>query len=247
MPRTVPSLTAILMTDDMGKVVFVDSHFLTIMGYEEAGMVIGEPLNHALGNASCAINQLVDELQEAGHIFDRPITLENMAGQAIQVRFAGHATYDHRGLFIGADLSLETVMDESQAIPAKIHTGKIDVHLLETYFTLHLQSVADYMIMIGGKSVRSAVETLINDTGWQNGWPIRWQHNRVVSELISSETGPQRQVEVYTAIMTKLMLYAIRITGKKQITKYLQKLEKRLNKDVLAQADKVGYRLALPD
>ena len=242
MSNSVTSSTAILMTDDMGKVVFVDSHFLALMGYEEAGVVIGEPLHRALGSASNVINQLIDELREAGQIFDRPLQLQDMDGHAVQVRFAAHSTYDHRGLFIGADLSLEAVMDEIEPIPTKIRLAKIDTHLLEAYFAPHIQSVSEYVIMLGGKSVRTAVEKLINDTGWQNGWPVRWQGNRIISELPASEASPQRQMEIYTALMTKLMLYATRITGKQQITKRIQKLEKKLNNDALAQADKVGYR-----
>src|SRR5689334_17231775 len=91
---------AMLFTNAMGQVVFVDRAFLTMMRYDDAGMVAGEPLHKVLGLDQKNALQLLDTLRRQGQVRDWELDFAQ-AGMSVRLSLAGVATRDEGGNFIG--------------------------------------------------------------------------------------------------------------------------------------------------
>jgi hypothetical protein len=82
--RPTENPAAVLMTNEMNQVVFVDSRFLGLMGYSEAGVIVGESLHKALGWALNTASELVEELKQTGHLPPRAVELQGAIGGPVR-------------------------------------------------------------------------------------------------------------------------------------------------------------------
>ncbi len=241
--------TAVLMTNEMNQVVFVDSRFLGLMSYSQAGVIVGEPLHKALGWALNTASELVQELKQTGHLPPRVVELQAAGGGSVRVVCTGIATYDHQGTFLGADLSLQWVNAASvigaQETPHAETPNAEDMIRLESYFLAYVQAIQAFLVMLGGQRFRVALKTMVNDTAEQNGWPVRLLDDYVNTEVSVTETSLQRQAEIYAALLTRAILYAVRIAGKNRVAKEIKAIDAKTDPQVRAIARQLGLPQAV--
>jgi hypothetical protein len=117
--------------------------------------------------------------------------------------------------------------------------------LLEGYFLAHVQTIQAFLVMLGGKRFGDALKKMVSDTAEQNGWPVRLLDDRIHTELRMTETSLQRQAEIYAALLTKVVLYAVRIAGKNRVAREIQAIESKTNPPAQALARQMGLQPAV--
>src|SRR5262245_30502243 len=101
--------TALLFTNNLGQVIFVDNAFLKLIAYPEAGVVAGEPLYKALGLDQQSAKQFMESLVKSGRVDEQPLKAHSPKGIELRLICSGVGSYDARGSFIGADITLREV------------------------------------------------------------------------------------------------------------------------------------------
>jgi len=240
---TTETQNAVLMTNEMNQVVFVEGRILGLMGYSEAGVIIGEPLHKALGFGLDTANEILHQLVQTGELSQQTLELETSQGSSIHVSCTGVASYDHQGVFIGADLWLR--WGQAAANEPNGPAGRIDdeaMALLEAYFLTRVEAIQAFLVMLGGRRFHNTLKNIINETAAQNDWPVHLKNGDVESDIRETVTSLERQAEIYAALMTKMLRYATRIAGAHRITREIEKLDAKTRPAALDLAQQLKLR-----
>jgi hypothetical protein len=249
----VPSL-AMLFTDALGQVVFVDHTFLRLMNLAEAGSVAGEPLHKALGMEQKAARQLLEDLRAAGHIQDRQLELQSVKGRTMKVVFTGVATYDESGTFLGADLTLRDLkratneikmVERGDVIKTRVQQLLDDdapvaaIDYVELYFKTQMEALHVLLVRLMGLWVRDQLDAVINEQAEQHGWGVRFRDGLFCMVFREDET------EMYRILLGTAADYAVSLIGARIVAREMQTVDANMDSRAFEAAFNAGVNLIL--
>lgn len=254
-PGTFSIPQALLFTDARGRVVFVDAHFLELLG-GSAGVHVGEPLHRVLGSAQAEISRLLNEVSSAGYAHDVPLTVEQ-GGQPRVLYCTGVATYDPNGAFIGADITLrEAGSGEPEAAPVT-HSDVLQQRIqqitseaegrktvedktrLALYFTTQIGAIRVLLARMGGPRVADTLEAALNKRARDNHWPMTISLGEVILD------DNRLDGAAYRALLEEALDYAANVIGRRVAQAEMQTVDGHINGETRDVAEQAGLRVLL--
>ncbi len=236
---------ALLFTNMVGQVIFVDHQFLK-MTKRSAGdvrNVVGKPLHEIVGLDRETVDQLMQDLARAGHVDARPLRLQDTSGATLSVYCSGVATYDSDGSFVGADLTLrqasETPDYETISLQEVLATQEESV--LKMYFSSQIQTLYNLLAQTGGKRLAGQLEKIVNETAQRNVWPVSMRLGQVKVDLKVT------QADVYKALLSKATAFASGVLGPGLVKRKMQAVDKSMDAKALQLISEAGLNHILPD
>jgi hypothetical protein len=245
----------VVYTDTGGRVVFVNRHFLQLLKVGEGGSSIGQSLWEVLGVEKQAALHLL-EAQQGGDKRELIVEYVRPDGSAAYILCTGEVAFDDAGNFIGVNIALEylreTRTEDPQYVSKVAGSGvtaqiseveaKVDETappLLEEYFVAIITSLQVLLARLAGPGIRESLETLIDELATAEGWPISVRDSQIV--ISPGEPG----VEVYRALLTEAIDYAVAVVGRRLIANEMETIYRQLAPNVLETARKSGLRWAI--
>jgi hypothetical protein len=243
--------TAVLFTNNLGQVIFVDHVFLNLMKYPEAGTVTGEPLHKALRLDQDTGKLLLDDLRQKGSLRDRLVEVHDATNGTLRLYVNGFATYDPNGNFLGADIMLRQSVEENEAPEEMLEHLNEDVTIpsrdmlsettfgeygqfLELYFTTHIKAHYVLFQRLIGLMARGNLDKLINQTAKKNGWTIEIKNGLFLRPLTG--TTP----EVYQALLREVLNYGVNMVGLRIVSRSVDKVDQDLHEGLIGLAQQHG-------
>lgn len=242
---------AVLFTDGMGQVVFVDQTFLKLMNYREAGVVAGEPLHKALQLDQKIAKSLLDDLRRHGQVADRMIEIPRSNGDGTRkVACTGVATFDDSGSFIGADLTLRRLsatdtsemgkLQRSDMMRSRIEQMMAEMIAeatdapLRVFFNAQIEALHVLLVRVIGRYGSNGLEQLVNTMARQHIWELHLS-NGVLT--IGTAALP---AEAYRALLNGAIKYAIDVIGARVVSRELNLIEENIDLNTRQQAENAG-------
>jgi hypothetical protein len=236
---------AMLFTNAMGQVVFVDRAFLRMMRYTDAGMVAGEPLHKVLGLDQKNALQLLDTLRRQGQVRDWPLETASANGH---ISLAGVATRDESGNFIGADITLRDltapeVVSHTDVLSTRVKEALAGAHpqgenevLLQLYFTTQIEALYVQMTRLVGLGARKHLDKAINDLAQKNKWAISMKDGH------ANSLTDQTDAPVFRALLTEAFNYGVGIIGRRVVAREMQRIDGQMDTRAVQLAGEAGLR-----
>jgi len=234
---------ALLMTNMLGQIIFVDHHCLRMLSLtqSDARMIIGKGLDEVLGIPSPMAEQLIKDVSKQRHISSRQITVKTSTGEAIDVLCSAIATYDNQSKFVGSDFTLKpiwTSIPEAKADEVSVDSDQLDSteeSYLQIYFTAQYTALQKLLAQVGGRRLSEYLDMVINETAERNVWPLRVQNGQLTINLKSSDA------DSYRALLAKSVNYANTVIGERIVNKELNAIDAKMNPKILEYVK--AYRL----
>ncbi len=233
--QTAPAETtqALLMTNTLGQVIFVDQPCLRLLKrhHNEARNIIGKPVHEVLGIDRSVTDQLIQQVGKRGRVEQQKVDIKDAFGTAISVMWSATATQDDKNAFVGADITLKPIQEvivntnDFETIDRRIDTT--DESYLQTYFVKQMQTLRDSMVELGGKRLGNNLDKIINDTAQRNVWPVTMIEGQIKIDVHSNDA------DIYRALISKGIAYAVSLVGKKMVIKKMQNVDKQLDANIL--------------
>lgn len=227
------SLQALLMTNTLGQVIFVDQPCLRLLKrhHNEARTIIGKPVHEVLGIDKPTIDQFIQQVGKRGRVEEQKVDIKDAFGTLISVMWSATATQDDKNSFVGADITLKPIQDvvvntsDFETVDRRVDTT--DESYMQTYFVKQLQTLRDSMVQLGGKRLGTNLDKIINDTAQRNVWPITMFDGQIEVDLQSNNA------DIYRALLSKGIAYAVSLIGKKLVIKNMQVVDRQFDAHVL--------------
>jgi serine/threonine protein kinase len=222
---------ALLMTNMLGQVIFVDHHCLRLLkrSDNEVRNIIGKPLQEVLGLPSKAAEGLLAEVRKSGRANLPQVDLKDSRGAALQVSCSALATFDDKKTLVGMDITLRPLVSivgaDSRPTMEVLDTG--EESFLQNYFIAQLEGLQSLLIQLGGRRLGKNLENIINDTAQRNVWPVSMQGGQVNVELSKTD------VDIYRALLAKAVAYAISVIGDRPVNKAMKAVDDQLDPQML--------------
>lgn len=238
-PKPTETTQALLMTNTLGQVIFVDQPCLRLLKrhHNEARAIIGKSVHEVLGLDRQVTDQFIQQVGKRGRVGEERIDIKDAFGTTISVLWSATATQDDKNAFVGADITLKPIQDvivntnDFQTVDKRVDTT--DESFMQTYFTSQMQALRDSMVQLGGKRLGANLDKIINDTAQRNVWPVTMFDGRINIELQSNNP------DVYRALLSKGIAYAVGLVGKKMVMKSMQNVDKQLDASILKVVDQL--------
>ncbi len=240
-PPTAPTETtqALLMTNTLGQVIFVDQPLLRLLKrhHNEARNIIGKALADVLGIERQISDQFIQQVGKRGRVEEQRVDIKDAFGTSIGVMWSATATQDDKNAFVGADITLKPIQDvivntqDFDTVDRRIDTT--DESYLQNYFVKQMQSLRDSMVQLGGKRLGTNLDKIINDTAQRNVWPVTMVEGKIDIALHSNDA------DIYRALISKGIAYAVSLVGKKMVIKGMQAVDKQLDAHILKVVDEL--------
>ncbi len=227
------SVSALLMTNMLGQVIFMDQTCLQLLRrrQSDARAVIGKSLHEVLGIERSVSDQLIKEIGKAGKISQRRLDIKDSRGSAVGVWCNANATRDDKGAFVGADITLRPIQDEIAPVSEpSIAPKNLDTSgetFAQAYFIKQMNALRNSLIQLGGQRLGRNLDTIINETAQRNVWPITMENGEIKVEVKNADT------DIYRALLAKGIAYAVNLVGKKMVMKGMQAVDKQLDSRLL--------------
>jgi hypothetical protein len=243
---------ALVFTDAMGRVVFVDHNFLKMMNCAEEGVAVGEPLREVLGIDHQAAVQLMREVTQNGYVLHRLLEVQAASDATICVWCTGAATYDNGKGFIGADFILQDatctgIPDEQlrghgdilsrlmRHIRAEARNRE-DQDILQSYFTAQVNALQVLLMRMGGAQLSVALEVIINEDARRNKWPITMQDGHIKIE------GRHVEACAYRMLLSQAVAYVADVVGQHVVVQEMEAVDEQVDGWTLELAGQSGMR-----
>lgn len=226
---------ALLMTNMLGQVIFVDQTCLKLLKrhYNEARAIIGKPLSDVLGVDRKLAEQIIQQIGKAGKLDSQRLDVRDSYRRNVSVKLSAVATRDDKGGFVGADFTLNPIQeivvsgaDGFDTVDKRIDTT--DESYLQLYFIKQMQALRTSAVQLGGKRLGDNLDRIINETAQRNVWPITMHNGEINIDLKSNDA------DVYRALLSKGIAYAVGLVGKKMVMKGMQSVDKQLDNHILS-------------
>lgn len=226
--------SALLMTNMVGQVIFVDQPCLRVLKrhHNEARAIIGKPLHEVLGIDRSTADQIIQNVSKSGKIEQQRLDIRDSRSRSVSVLYSAIATKDDKGNFVGADISLQTIADvvvppsdEFTTVDRRMNTT--DESFLQTYFARQMQSLRKALVEWGGKRLGTNLDRIINETAERNVWPVTMYDGQININVKSNDA------DVYRALLAKGIAYAVNLVGKKVVIKSMQSVDQQLDANIL--------------
>ncbi|MBN1427636.1 MAG: PAS domain-containing protein [Anaerolineae bacterium] len=245
----------LVFTDARGRIVFADNNFIELLHQNDTVSLVGEPLSKILRIAPQNISELISSIAQMGYVRDHMIEIQDMEEEPLNIACTGVATYDDQGVFIGADLTLCDIthfeptsvhlVDHGDILSARIkeiqnetkkQRGEEEQTFALGYFTAQVTAIQVLLGRMGGPRVREMVETLVNQTASQYGWPVELQGGHL---NIGQEGLP---LNAYTVLLEQVVDYGTNIIGYQAITYEMQMVDDQMTPHLREMAGQAGLR-----
>lgn len=238
-PKPTETSQALLMTNTLGQVIFVDQPCLRLLKrhHNEARTIIGKSVHEVLGVERQTTEQFIQQVGKRGRVGEERIDIKDAFGTTVSVMWSATATQDDKNAFVGADITLKPIQDvivntnDFQTMDKRVDTT--DESFMQTYFSRQMQALRDSMVQLGGKRLGTNLDKIINDTAQRNVWPVTMFDGRINIELQSNNP------DVYRALLAKGIAYAVGMVGKKMVIKSMQAVDKQLDASILKVVDQL--------
>lgn len=235
-------MTALLMTNMVGHVIFIDHQCLQVLKrhQSEARTIIGKPLHQVLGFERSLGDALLKAIDGAEEVIDEPFTITDAKGETQSVLLSAAATRDDDGKFVGSDIQLRLVREKSADLGSASYDTLQQPHdtreenYLQVYFKAQIEGLASLMKQWGGRKLVANLEDIINETGQRNVWPISMQDGYITVQLKREDT------DIYRAILARAISYTASMIGEKLVVRELQQIDKKMDPMVLQSAQHLG-------
>jgi serine/threonine protein kinase len=240
----VEATSALMMTNMVGQVIFVDQPCLRVLKrhHNEARSIIGKPLHEVLGIERTVADQIIQNVGKAGKIDQQRLDIRDARSRSISVLYSAVATKDDKGAFVGADITLQTIpdvvvppSDEFTTVDRRMNTT--DESYLQTYFAKQMQSLRAALVQWGGARLGNNLDRIINETAQRNVWAVSMSGGKIDINVKANDA------DVYRALLAKAIAYAVNLVGKKVVIKSMQAVDSQLESTIL----KVVQELKLYD
>jgi hypothetical protein len=246
---------ALLFTDSLGRVVFVDNNFLRMTHCPEEGIAVGEPLEDVLGLDRQTVAQLMREVAQNGYVLHRLLELCDATGASTCVWCTGVATYQNGETFIGADFILQdsawTGIPEAQSehhhadilsrllkyIRARARSLE-DQTLLQSYFTAQVNALQVLLARMAGLRTCVALEAIINESAQRSGWPVCMKDGSVEVEPMDVEAEARALCE----LLSQIVDYVVGVVGRRLVVQEMQAVDDQADEWALEAASRSGMR-----
>lgn len=256
--------SALLFTNALDKVVFIDNQAFELLRPPDIGTLVGENLHDVLGTDSKFTYQLIEEGVKNKTIERVPIEiLDHTAGTKKEVLLSAVATFDDDGNYIGSDITLqmpsiaestetkirthadslralaETIDPKPEPLDKEDITKEIEYREkaeLELYFTVKINTLHVLLSRVAGIRIAKSMEMVFNEAAKKNGWAVKLESGQASMEVEGINA------EIYRTLLEEILNYAINVTSLRIISQEMQKLEKQINANVLATAQKYGIQ-----
>ena len=231
---------ALLMTNMLGQVIFVDHHCLRMLkqSHGDARSIMGKNLADVLGIPLQESEQLIGTVSKQGRINAQPLTVMDAQGGELEVICSAVATYDNNKSFVGADFTLKPILVEAinEETPSKSEKlSSTEESNLQVYFTTLYASLQKLLFQLGGRRVSEHLDSVINETAGRNVWPVKVQGGKLTIDLKSSDA------DIYRALLAKSITYANSVIGERIVRKELDRVDAGMNPQILEYVK--NYRL----
>lgn len=228
------STQALLMTNMLGQVIFVDQPCLRLLKrhHNEARNIIGKPLSDVLSIDRAYADQLIQRIGKNSRLDNERLEIKDAFGTSVSVMCSAVATRDDKAAFVGADITLRPIRDVVIADSDDFHTvdkriATNDESYMQIYFVKQMQTLRTSLVQLGGKRLGSNLDRIINETSQRNVWPVTMSEGDVHIDLKSNDP------DVYRALLSKAIAYAVNLVGKKMVMKGMQAVDKQLDPSIL--------------
>jgi tRNA A-37 threonylcarbamoyl transferase component Bud32 len=232
---------ALLMTNMLGQVIFVDHHCLRMLKQAQsaARTIMGKTLAEVLGIPHQEAEKLVQTVSKQGRFDGMQLTVMDAQGGELDVVCSAVATYDNNKSFVGADFTLKPVWLEAVSsgdTPSDSEqlnsTGESN---LQVYFTTQYSALQQLLQQLGGRRVSEHLDAVINETASRNVWPVKAQGGKLTIDLKSSDA------DIYRALLAKSVTYCNSVIGERIVRKEMDRVDAGLNSQILEYVK--AYRL----
>lgn len=226
--------SALLMTNMVGQVIFVDQPCLRVLKrhHNEARSIIGKPLHEVLGIDRSVADQIIQNVGKAGKLEQQRLDIRDARSRSVSILYSAVATKDDKGGFVGADITLQTMpdvvvppSDEFTTIDRRMNTT--DETYLQTYFAKQMQSLRSALVQWGGGRLGNNLDRIINETAQRNVWAVTMNGGQIDINVKSNDA------DVYRALLAKAIAYAVNLVGKKVVIKSMQAVDLQLDASIL--------------
>lgn len=235
-------VTALLMTNMLGQVIFVDHHCLKMLklSHQEARTIIGKSLAEVLGILKPTADQILRDVSKQGRIESQQLTLKDAKGGSMAVTYSAIATYDNKKNFVGSDITLQPVMaDVSKYIDFDSNSeqlGSTEESFLQIYFTAQLEALLQLASQLGGQRISDHMASVVNETAQRNVWPVNIEDGQINIDLKTADA------DIYRALLAKAIAYATSVIGAKVVTKQLDAVDKTMDNRIREYVKAYGLR-----
>lgn len=231
--RGVSQADALLMTNMLGQVIFVDQTCLKLLKrhYSDARQLIGKSMAEVLKITPQETEQLLQGVNKTGKIEKRPLEIQDSKNAKIQVLCTIIATRDDKGSFVGADITLHPIADadRSDFITVDKHLDTKDESYYQVYFQAQIKTLWELAVQLGGKKLGTNLDRIITETAQRNVWAITVANGQANIELRSADA------DVYRALLAKAVAYVVSIVGKQAVARGMQRVDDRTDPSVMAK------------
>lgn len=242
LPMQAEAVTALLMTNMVGHVIFIDNQALHVLKrhQSEARNIIGKPLHDVLGFDRSKSISLMQTIETSGAVNDEPLTITDAKGSPHDVLISALATRDEDSKFVGADFQLTIVPDTDNDFGSVISRSVAhpqdtrEENYLQDYFKAQVEGLSLLLKQWGGRKMASSLEEIINETGQRNVWPVEMQDGYITLHLSREDT------DIYRALLARAISYSASMIGEKFVIRELNRLNSKIDPMVLKFAQRMG-------
>ncbi len=246
---------ALMFTDARGRIVFVDANFMQLMGYGRDESLVGEPLYKIIGLEQPRMAELMQEVARTGYVHEHPLAVRGPNGDAVKVLCSCVATYNERGEFIGADMTLhQGHASTQQSGEAPLHGDILQTRIqqiqvetearkaqeeearLQLYFTAQMNALQVLLARMGGPRIYATLEASVNQLADKRKWSMRMQSGHIILD----EKG--LPPEAYAALLKEVVDYGCNIIGRPPILAEMRAVDAQVGETVREAAGVAGLR-----
>ncbi len=230
---TVETTSALLMTNMIGQVIFLDQPCLRLLKrrQSDARAIIGKPLSEVLGIDRKQADNLIQQIGKSGKLDQVRLDIKDASGKVLGVWCSATATKDDKNAFVGADITLQPIQDMNLAASdSSLNAGVMDTNeqtFLQTYFVKQMEALHNSVVQLGGPRLGRNLDKIINETAERNVWPVSMENGQIKASL---QDGA---IDIYRALLAKGIAYAVNLVGKKMVMKGMQGIDKQLDASLL--------------
>lgn len=237
-----PPSSALLFVNNLGHVIYLNNPMLGMVNRleAEARTIAGKPLHEVIGVDPSLVQQLLQDVNQIGNVYNRPLEIADSSGKKINVLCTAAATYDEKGKVIGTDLSFQYITTPSGAQPGGVldedefSTG--EKSYTQLYFNSQLDALRVLLLRLGGPKLGQTLDRIINETAERNDWPIQIKDGVVEIDAANME------VYIFHALLVKAMTYAIGVIGVDIVQKQMKTVDDQIGERAAKLAQKLGLK-----
>jgi serine/threonine protein kinase len=239
-----PSTNALLMTNMLGSVIFVDQGCLQLLKrpMHEARTIVGKPFSSILGIEQSVAQQLLTDVSKTGRVEGIDMSIRDAQGGLLLLTVNAVATYDNQHTFVGMDvtlmpnIALAEMRQRTQFNVGQQHFDTQEESFLQVYFTKQIVGLQELLMNLGGRKLRDHFIAVLNDTAQRNVWPVNFEEGKVTVELNNKDA------DTYRALFAKAVSYAKSVIGEGVVTKQLDAIESKMEPRIRNFAKEMAMR-----